>query len=57
MPRAPSTGPRHGLARVLSKLGICSRTQAAEYVREGRVAINGRVVRDPETPVTATRKG
>jgi len=51
----PEPAARHGVARVLSKLGICSRTQAAEYVREGRVAINGRVVRDPETPVTATR--
>jgi 23S rRNA pseudouridine2605 synthase len=51
-PPAPVTGaPRHGIARVLSKLGLCSRTQAAAWVREGRVAVNGRVVRDPEHPV------
>jgi 23S rRNA pseudouridine2605 synthase len=37
----------------MSKLGICSRSQAAAYVREGRVAVNGRVVRDPEKPVDA----
>jgi 23S rRNA pseudouridine2605 synthase len=43
--------PRHGLARVLSKLGLCSRTQAAARVQEGRVTVNGRVVRDPEFPV------
>ncbi|GAB6195083.1 pseudouridine synthase [Lysobacter xanthus] len=43
--------PRHGLARVLSKRGLCSRTQAAEWIRAGRVAVNGRVVRDPEFPV------
>jgi len=46
----PST-PRHGLARVLSKAGLASRTQAAQWVREGRVSVGGRVVRDPEYPV------
>lgn len=40
-----------GLARALSKLGYCSRAQAAEMVRGGRVQLNGRVRRDPETPV------
>jgi 23S rRNA pseudouridine2605 synthase len=43
--------PRHGLARVLSKLGLCSRTQGAAWVQGGRVSVNGRVVRDPEFPV------
>jgi 23S rRNA pseudouridine2605 synthase len=43
--------PRHGVARVLSKLGIGSRTQAAQWVREGRVRVNGRIVRDAEFPV------
>ncbi|GAB1595275.1 pseudouridine synthase [Lysobacter claricitrinus] len=47
----PPAVPRHGLARVLSKRGLCSRTQAAEWIRDGRVAVNGRVVRDPEFPV------
>ena len=45
--------PRHGLARVLSKLGLASRTQAAQWVREGRVQVNGRTVRDPEHPTRA----
>ena len=49
MPTA--TVPRHGLARVLSKRGLCSRTQAAAWIREGRVSVNGRVVREPEFPV------
>lgn len=57
MPRPPVPKPtpatRHGIARVLSKAGLCSRTQAAAWVREGRVAINGRTVRDPEAPVRA----
>lgn len=46
-----SPATRHGLARVLSKRGLCSRSQAALWIREGRVAVNGRVVRDPEFPV------
>ena len=44
-------GSRHGLARALSKRGICSRSCAETWVREGRVAVDGRVVRDPEYPV------
>ena len=50
---SPTSVPslRHGVARVLSKAGLCSRTQAAAWVREGRVAVNARVVRDPEHPV------
>jgi 23S rRNA pseudouridine2605 synthase len=43
--------PRHGVARVISKLGLGSRTQAAGWVREGRVRVNGQVVRDAEFPV------
>jgi 23S rRNA pseudouridine2605 synthase len=42
---------RHGVARVISKLGLGSRTQAAEWVRAGRVRVNGTVVRDAEHPV------
>ncbi|MCQ4164818.1 pseudouridine synthase [Tahibacter harae] len=48
---APSAGAtRHGLARVISKRGYCSRSQAEVLVRAGRVSLNGRLVRDPETP-------
>src|SRR5713101_3309284 len=49
--RPASTLPRHGVARMISKLGWASRTQAAQWVREGRVRVNGRVVRDAELPV------
>ncbi len=53
-PYAPGRkAPRHGIARILSKRGLASRTQAAAWVREGRVSVNGRVVRDPEFPVAA----
>lgn len=34
----------------MSKLGYCSRTQATELIRVGRVKLNGAVRRDPETP-------
>lgn len=44
-----------GLARALSKLGYCSRSQAAEIIRDGRVSLNGNVRRDPETPVRLGR--
>jgi len=40
-----------GLARALSKLGYCSRSQAVELIRVGRVRVNEVVRRDPETPV------
>jgi 23S rRNA pseudouridine2605 synthase len=46
-----AAAPRHGLARVLSKRGLCSRTQAAQWIADGRVRVNGRTVRDPEFPV------
>jgi 23S rRNA pseudouridine2605 synthase len=42
---------RFGLARAMSKLGYCSRTQATELILAGRVKLNGAMRRDPETPV------
>lgn len=60
-PRRPSSpsarGVRHGLARVLSKRGVCSRSQAEQWVRAGRVAVDGRVVCDPEYPIAAGQGG
>jgi 23S rRNA pseudouridine2605 synthase len=44
-----------GLARALSKLGYCPRSQAAELIRTGRVSLNGKVRRDSETPVWGTQ--
>ena len=42
---------KSGVARALSKMGYCSRSRAIALVRAGRVTLNGRLVRDPETPV------
>ncbi|MFG3446998.1 pseudouridine synthase [Stenotrophomonas sp. NPDC047960] len=45
------TAPRHGLARVLSKAGLCSRTEAARWIGEGRVTVDGRTINNPEFPI------
>lgn len=50
-PSRTSKPPRHGVARVISKQGLGSRALATRWVREGRVRVNGRVVRDAEFPV------
>jgi len=39
---------RATLDRVLSKAGIASRTTTREWIQEGRVKVNGRVVRNPD---------
>ncbi|OGT54145.1 MAG: pseudouridine synthase [Gammaproteobacteria bacterium RIFCSPHIGHO2_12_FULL_63_22] len=49
--RPKTLPPRHGLARVISKLGIGSRSQAAAWIADGRVRVNGRLVTDAEFPV------
>jgi 23S rRNA pseudouridine2605 synthase len=41
-----------GLARALSKFGYCSRSRAAELIRGGRVSLNGKIRREPETAVS-----
>lgn len=53
--RAEVNARRIGVARALSKLGIASRTVAAQWVRDGRVAVNGKIAHDPETPIVPGR--
>lgn len=55
-PRHMPATKRHGLARVLSKLGFCSRSQAQALVAAGRVTVDGRVHRDPERPTSSDRE-
>ena len=45
----PPTKPTHGLARVISKRGICSRSQAERLIRAGDVSVDGRTEHDPES--------
>src|SRR5216684_3697199 len=39
---------RTTLDRVLSKAGIASRTTTREWIQQGRVKVNGRVIRNPD---------
>ena len=43
---------KYGLARVLSKRGLCSRTQAIALIKQGHVCVEGKVIRDPEYPTS-----
>ncbi len=47
--------PATGLARALSKLGHCSRSEGGRLVLAGRVRLNGRICRNPEQPVQLGR--
>jgi 16S rRNA U516 pseudouridylate synthase RsuA-like enzyme len=47
---------RVSLSRALSKLGVCSRAQAAELVGAGRVRLNGVVRRELATRVDLARE-
>lgn len=51
--RGRGATPRHGLARVLSRLGVCSRSEAARRIAAGRVRVNGKLVQDPESSADA----
>ena len=46
--RRPAVGPDHGLARVLARRGVCSRSEAERWIAAGRVGVGGRTVRDAE---------
>lgn len=48
--RKPQKQGAHGVARVISKRGYCSRSQAEKLVREGHVILRGKPVCDPESP-------
>ena len=56
MTRAKSSR-RVGLARALSKLGYCSRSDAFDLIHAGRVRLNGAILRDPEAPVRLDQDG
>ncbi len=53
----PRAGPQHQktLARALSKLGFCSRSQAVRFILEGRVQVNGITRHDPGWTVERDR--
>lgn len=47
---------RHGLARALSRRGLCSRTEAARWIAAGRVRVDGIVVHEPEFPTVESSR-
>jgi 23S rRNA pseudouridine2605 synthase len=55
-PLAPgrTAGPL-SLARALSKFGVCSRSEAVRWIEEGRVQVDGRVVRFPARRIDPRR--
>ena len=54
--RAPAASTRvKTLDRALARTGAGSRTQAADWIRAGRVSVGGRVVKDPATWVDPER--
>src|SRR4051812_49399296 len=57
-PDRPSTAGTPGtvsVPRALSKLGFCSRTQGERLVKEGRVRVNGTLVRDASLRIRPER--
>ncbi|MEY4706114.1 MAG: hypothetical protein RL042_2319, partial [Nitrospirota bacterium] len=50
MAQKPSlSSKRFTVDRLLSKLGVASRGTSQDWVRAGRVQVNGRIIRDPAT--------
>ncbi len=50
-PRAKKSGER--IAKVVSRAGLASRRDAEEWIVQGRVTVNGRVINSPALDVTA----
>lgn len=50
-PAKKKTGER--IAKIVSRAGLCSRRDAEEWIVQGRVAVNGRVINSPALDVTA----
>src|SRR6185437_2414549 len=49
-PKPKKAGER--IAKVISRVGLASRRDAEEWVTQGRVAVNGRVINSPALDVT-----
>ncbi|MGK2859810.1 MAG: pseudouridine synthase [Thermoanaerobaculia bacterium] len=53
----PGDRPFKTLERIVSKAGLGSRTEARRWISEGKLSVNGRVVRDPDHWVDLERDG
>ena len=56
MPDNPSAFAGDRLAKVIARAGLCSRRDAELWIKDGRVAVNGKVIRTPAFNVTARDK-
>lgn len=52
MPDTPSSFAGDRLAKVIARAGLCSRRDAEDWIRDGRVAVNGKTIRTPAFNVT-----
>ena len=50
MPAKKKTGER--IAKIVSRAGLCSRRDAEEWITQGRVAVNSRVINSPALDIT-----
>jgi 23S rRNA pseudouridine2605 synthase len=41
------------IAKVIARAGLCSRRDAELWIKDGRVSVNGKVIRTPAFNVTA----
>lgn len=50
-PEKKKTGER--IAKIVARAGLCSRRDAEDWIVQGRVAVNGRVINSPALDITA----
>ena len=52
-PRAPAAKkPGERIAKIVARAGLCSRRDAEDWITQGRVAVNGRVINSPALDIT-----
>ena len=50
---APGTGEPLRIAKAMARAGLCSRREAERWIEDGRVSVNGKVLRTPAFEVSA----
>ena len=55
MPETPSQFAGDRLAKVIARAGLCSRRDAEQWIKDGRVAVNG-AIDDGSVTITPTSR-
>ncbi|NRG19829.1 pseudouridine synthase [Rhizobiales bacterium] len=55
-PEKTSTFEGERIAKVMARAGLCSRRDAEDWIKEGRVSVNGNVLTTPATTITERDK-